>query len=213
MTLEGVGIEAVGIAGFDGFHEVAEVVAASAEILDLVALEVVGRAVGIGSLDERALGAVENDADLVASSAEDPVDLFVGGVVDSQTAGLEDHGLVPVIVNGDFGVGSVAGVDILGIIAFGLVAEATTVADDAVGVAIDAESPSGDIGLVGALVARVAVAVESLPVPVVVETPAGKFRRRVGRRSGPEVKIDFFGDFVVAERAYGFSAFVAQAAC
>ncbi|MFM1943367.1 MAG: hypothetical protein RI897_2349 [Verrucomicrobiota bacterium] len=45
---------------------------------------------------------------------------------------------------------------------------------------IDVKAPAGDIGLVGALVAGVTVAVVALPMPVVVEAFAGEFGVGVG---------------------------------
>ena len=62
------------------------------------------------------------------------------------------------------------------------------------------------------LVAEVAVAVRSLPVPVVVEPASGQLRIGVLSRSAPQIEVDFRRDLVVAECSDRLSTFVAQAA-
>ena len=127
-----------------------------------------------------------------------------------QTAGLEDHALVAVIEDGHFGVGGVARFDEVGIAGLDVVAETSAVGDDRVGKAFDSEVPAGDVGLVRSLIPHVAVAVESLPVPVVMETRAGQ--RFDGRRATPDVVVDRFRNFVLAQRADRLAAFIAEAA-
>ena len=89
-------------------------------------------------------------------------------------------GAFGVVVDDDLGVGVVAVVD---------VAEAAADAEDARGELHLAEEPAGDVHLVDALVAEVAVAGVPDPVPVVVEA-ACACSGQLGRRAAPEVVVD-----------------------
>ena len=142
--------------------------------------------------------------------AEQLVDLFVGGVIDRQAAGLEDDALIAVVVDGHFRIGGVARIDVLGILAFGLIAQPAAVGDHAVGLAVEAQSPAGDVGLVRALVAGVAVAIEPLPVPIVMKLRPGQLRRGVRGRAAPQIEIRLRRDRVIAQGANRLAALVAQ---
>ena len=76
--------------------------------------------------------------------------------------------------------------------------------DDVLRQAVLAQPPAGDVHLVDALVADVAVAVVPVPVPLVVE--AVRVERPLGRGAEPEVVIDPFGHGrigLVADRRRG----------
>jgi len=150
--------------------------------------------VGVGVDDQITFGAVEEDADLGV--------LFVvghpGAYVEDERAALFTG--VGIVVGGGDDVGD-----------FFLVVEDVHVAHggDAAGEG-DAEAPAGDVELVYALVADVAVAVVPHVVPVVVEAVfvEGTF----GRGSEPDVVVDACGDFAVGVDADGVAPAVAEAA-
>src|SRR5262249_15135795 len=123
-------------------------------------------------------------------AVDEGTSLKVGDVADlgavvgtgGEAADLEDELRVAVVNDGDLGVGRLALV---------LVAEAAAHADDRLrigraGSSRGGDEPAGDVHLVDALVANVAVAEIPEPVPVVVdEVPVeGLFRR------GPEPEVE-----------------------
>ena len=103
--------------------------------------------------DHVAFAAVENHADFRAQQ-----------IVGLQPAHFEDQRLLgPEVEDRDFGVRRVAGI---------FVSESAAVAEHAIGQRFEAEAPAGDIHLMHALVADVAIAVGPLPMPVVMEMRA-----------------------------------------
>ncbi|MFM1943368.1 MAG: hypothetical protein RI897_2350 [Verrucomicrobiota bacterium] len=123
VALPRVGIQGVAFAADAGVDEVAEVVTTAVEFADDIEVEVISDAVGVAILHEVAAGSVEDDADFVPFGAfEEHVDFVVGGVIDGEAAGFEDHAAVAVVVDGDFGIGGITGIDVIGVVSFGLVA-------------------------------------------------------------------------------------------
>src|SRR5439155_3640912 len=97
-----------------------------------------------------------------------------------QAAHLEDQPLLAVVVDADLRVGRLAVVG---------VAEAAADADDRTADVVAAQAPAGDVHLVDALVAQVAVAVVPGPVPVVVQVDAAQGGLH-GGRAAPQVVVD-----------------------
>ena len=100
-----------------------------------------------------------------------------------QAAGFEDQRGVRVIEIDDLRVGRVAGV---------FVAEAAADADRTRGELVFAEEPAGDVHLMDALVAHVAVAGVPVPMPIVVD--AGTIEILLLGRAAPEVVIERRGN-------------------
>src|SRR5215468_4761937 len=94
---------------------------------------------------------------------EDVADLGAFVVLGQQAAYLEDQLTVAVVENANLRVGGLAVVD---------VAEATADAESRAAQLVLAQAPAGDVHLVDALVAQVAVAVVPDPVPIVVQVLA-----------------------------------------
>src|SRR5262249_40165878 len=89
------------------------------------------------------------------------------------------------------------------------VAEAPADADDRPRQLVFAQAPAGDIHLMNALVAQIAVAVIPHPVPIVMEAEAMEGRAR--GRTAPQVVIDRVGNGpFTAGPADAGTAFVAQ---
>ena len=167
----------------------------------------------VAHLHQIPLAAVEHHADLAPRRAlEQLVEFLVGPVVDGQSARLEHDALVAVVEDRDLGVRRVAGIHVVRVFAFRLVTQSPAIRDDADRMRRDAQSPAGDVGLVRALIAGVAIAVVPLPVPVVVELRSRDPRLRVGCRTGPEREVDAFGNRVVAQRPDRRTPLVAQSA-
>ncbi len=97
-------------------------------------------------------------------------------VINAEPAGFEHDTLVAIIVDRDFRVARVTGVDIGVITSFGLVSQTTAVADDARGMRRNAKPPASDICLVRTLVSKVTIPIMSLPVPVIMEVGSGVLR-------------------------------------
>ena len=104
-------------------------------------------------------------------------------LVTRKTAHLEDQRRAPALEDRDLRVGRVAVID---------VAKATADRPDGVWHAVGAERPTGDVHLVDALIAEIAVARVQVPVPVVVQAPASQ--RFVCDRPEPAVVVDGRGD-------------------
>src|SRR5690606_31873531 len=140
MALIDLGIEILGLAAANGVDEVCEVVGirAAVELLDDLAVLIEGGSARIARQDEVAVAAVEDHADLGAAE-----------VVGLQAADLEDQLLIAVIMDADLGIGGFAGI---------LVGEAAAVALHRLAQIVDAKTPAGEIHLMDALVAQVAVA-------------------------------------------------------
>src|SRR5205823_10932571 len=98
----------------------------------------------------------------------------------------------------------------VGRLAVVLVAEATAEPDNALRHLAPAETPAGDVHLVDALVAQVAVAGVPLPVPVVVELVLVERLHR--RRAAPEVIVHALRHHPGRQRADTGAALVAEAA-
>src|SRR5262249_47337913 len=104
-------------------------------------------------------------------------------------------------MDADLSVGGLPGI---------LIAEPAAVTDDPLADIVDAQSPAGEVHLMDALIAEVAVAVIPLPVPVVMELRAGQGVHR--RRPAPDVVVDVFRNGVGSARSDRRAALVAQAA-
>ena len=128
----------------------------------------VGLPVGVAGDRQDALGAVEDVADLAPCSS-----------LVEQAADLELELAVVELEGDELRVGGLAVVG---------VAEPAAGGHDGLGELVLAQAPAGDVHLVDALVAEVAVAVVPDPVPVVVE-PVG-VERPLGRGAEPEVVVD-----------------------
>ena len=100
-----------------------------------------------------------------------------------QPADFEDQLAIAVIEDANLGVGRLAVVD---------VTESAADANDTLGQLILAQAPAGDIHLVNALIAQVAVAVIPNPVPIIMQMFAHE--RLDGRRTAPEIVVDRLGD-------------------
>src|SRR5262249_27766371 len=143
------GVEVLDLPAAHGLGEVAVVVALRVELLDLLAVQVVGHATLVVRADHVALLAVEDVADRAAAQA-----------VRLQAAHLEDELAVAVVEDADLRVGRLAVIDI---------PEPAADADDGARELALLQAPPGLVHLVDALVAEVAVAVVPDPVPVVVD--------------------------------------------
>src|SRR5262249_7417351 len=106
-------------------------------------------------------------------------------VLDRQVTHLEDQLAVAVVEEANLGVGRLPVVD---------PAEATAHAENAVAQFILTQAPTGNVHLMDALIAEVAVAVVPLPVPVVVETLAQD--RTVRSGATPQVVVDRLRDWL-----------------
>src|SRR5215813_5560247 len=118
---------------------------------------------------------------------EDVADLGAFVVLGQQAAYLEDQLTVAVVENANLRVGGLAVVD---------VAEATADAESRAAQLVLAQAPAGDVHLVDALAAQVAVAVVPDPVPIVVDRAVPRVvahRRLVRRRATPEVEVHRLG--------------------
>ena len=100
-----------------------------------------------------------------------------------QPADIRDQQRVVPLEERHLAVGDIAIVD---------VAEPAAEADDALGKLLLAEAPAGLVELVGILVAEIAVAGETVPVPVVMEALA--VGNDVGGGPGPEIKVETGGE-------------------
>ena len=108
--------------------------------------------------------------------------------------------------------GRVARIDVFWIFAFCLITQSTAVGQNCVRMCVDSQSPASQIRLMGPLIAQVAVAVQSLPVPVIVEAFSSQFWIGVLSRAAPQIKVDVAGDIVVTESIDRLAAFVTQSA-
>ena len=212
MSAAGGRVEAGGVAGNNGVEEVAEMVAAAVERFNRFEILVEDGRVRIARIADVSLGTVEDNADLAAFVLEERIGFFVVGIVDVQTAGFKDDALLSVVVNGDFRIGGVASVDVVRIFAFRLIAQTSAVSDNGIGVTIQTQAPASDVRLVRSLVAAVAVAVQTLPVPIVMELWTRNLGRCERRGTRPQIEIDGVGNGVVAQRADGSTAFIAESA-
>ena len=89
------------------------------------------------------------------------------------------------------------------------VAEPAARGKDSLGELVLVQSPAGQVHLVNALVAQVAVAVVPEPVPVVVE-PVG-IERPLGRGAEPDVVVNAGGHGAIGLVADGAAGLVAEA--
>src|SRR5262249_2606178 len=171
VALEDVRVQQVWLAVAHGLDEVGEVVAATVEP---------GQHLSLG----RKSHSVETVADEVAVAAmEDVADRGPFVVLGRQATYLEDQFAVAVVEDTKLRVGRLAVVD---------VAEATAEAENALAQLLLPQAPAGNIHLMNALVAQVAVAVVPLPMPVVVETLAE--HGTVRGRAAPQVVVDRLRD-------------------
>ena len=118
-----------------------------------------------------------------------------------QTTSFEDDTFVSIVVDSNLSVGRVSSVNISVILSLGLIAQSPAVADDAVRVFNDSQAPSGDIGLVRTLVARIAVAVETLPMPVIMKSDPRDLGVSKLRWAAPPIEIEVLGRRIIANRA------------
>ena len=187
VAFQDVGVQVVDAAAAAGIDEVFEVVVRAFPFLDDLAVFVIGGGAGVVRHGDVAAFALDDDADACALELVHVLAVLVLG----QTAHFKDErGLLVALID-DLGVGGFAVV---------LVAEAAADAPHAGGEFHLAEEPAGDVHLVDALVAEVAVAVVPGPMPVVVQLFACQLRLR--RRATPEVVVDRVGDGL---RAFGFA--------
>ena len=149
-----------------GVDEVRVVVGAAFPLLELLALRVERGGFGVARYLQVAALAVDDDADLrtevLVHAAPAPLVLLRLEVA-GQAADLEQQGRALVVVVHELGVRGVAVVD---------VGEPAADADRPRRQRVLAQRPAGDVHLVDALVAEVAVAGVEHPVPVVVQTLA-----------------------------------------
>lgn len=193
VAFEDVGVLLAAIAAADGVDEVFEDVA-------LVELEVDVAEVLAGSLSVFEELALSDDAgfevEFVVHDAGE-----VAHFAD-EAAGFKDELGLAVIKDGELHVGGLALVGVVG-----AVDVASADGDDGFGESGVFDGPAGDVHLMNALVADVAVAEVPEPVPVVVDEVAveGLF----GGGAEPEVKIHVAGNFFVgfvADAPAGFTA-------
>ena len=145
--------------------------------------------------------ALHDDADLRALVVVHPVAANLDGLRLGQAARFEDQRALGIVVQHDLRVGRVAGV---------LVAEPAAEADDARRERLRAVEPAGDVHLMDALVAHVAVAGVVVPVPIVVQL--GPIQIDLRRRAAPQVVVDVLGNLQrLVELADGLPRLVARA--
>jgi hypothetical protein len=219
MAFEDVGVQIVHPAAAAGIDEVFEVVFTAFEFLHLLAFLVEDHAARVIRHHDGSAFALDDDTD--ASTGDTFFAIFAGkGLKLHALAGLrelvhvlavfrvrqaahfkDERGLFIAVVD-DLRVGRFTVVHIT---------ETTTHAPHAGGKFRFTEEPAGDVHLVDALVAEVAVAVGPGPVPVVLELCAHERAFRAG--AAPEIVVDGFRNRL---RAFGLAdagaALVAEAA-
>ena len=217
VAFEDGAVEVGGFAAADDVDEVLHVAVGAFEFFHDLARFVVGGGGKVAVGHDAAAFAIDDVADVDAavvvhagSFGGAGFGACTGGCARAgfrgEAADFEDERGGGVVVDDDLGVGRVAVV---------AVAEAAADAEGVAGQAGFAEEPAGDVHLVDALVADVAVAVEVNPVPVVVN--GAVFRgvavgRDEGRGAGPEIVIDCGGNGRGrAGEADAVAAFVAEA--
>ena len=116
VAFPGVGVQILGVAAGTGVDEIAEVVAAAFELLDHVHVLVVGDAVACTFVARDSLRCRRRRRRFCCpcSDLKSLLSFFVGRVVDRQASGFEHDALVTVVVDRDFGVRRIAGVDVVG---------------------------------------------------------------------------------------------------
>ena len=179
VAFQYVGVEIRVDAAADRGQEIAIMVSAAAEVVELVTLRIECRAAAVAGHDDVAVAAFKNHSH---------VGVFVFMRV--QSADFEDQRLVAVVVNDHLRVGRVARV---------LIAVTATIAEHGVAQAVDAQSPAAQVHLVNALVPQVAVAIRKLHVPIVVQISASQ--RGVLGRAKPQIVVDALGNRIVAQRS------------
>ena len=193
VTFEDVGVLLAAIAAADGVDEVFEDVA-------LVKLEVDVAEVLAVALSVFKELALSDDAGFEVEFVVDDA----GEVAHfaNESAGFKDELGLAVVKDGELHVGGLALVGVVG-----AVDVAPANGDDGFGKSGVLDGPAGDVHLMDALVAHVAVAEVPEPVPVVMDEVAveGLF----GSGAEPEVEVYVAGDFfvgLVADAPAGFAA-------
>ena len=203
MPDAGVGVELFGCPGNDAVDKIAEMIGIGApfEPGGFVAVAVKNDDQAVTELDHVPFGPVGDHADAGFHQR-----------IGFETARLEDEGApVAVIVNRDFGVGGVAGVDIGRIVLFDFISKTAAVGDDRRRKFGLAQEGARNVGLMRPLVPDIAVAVKALPVPAVME-PRPRHRPDDRRRPAPEVIIDAVRNRIGAPGPDRPAAVVAEAA-
>ena len=179
MSVLDVEVKILVVAALDRLHEVREVllVAAARPLAEFVAVVVAGNTGGVVRPDGEPRGAIPDVAGPVEWTAV--LQAERDGRLDRQAADIGDQqGIVP-LKDGHLAVGHVAIID---------VTEPTAETHHPLGKFLLADTPAGLVEFVGILVAKVAVAGDVIPVPVVMELLAGRDLGRGGAR--PEVEVE-----------------------
>ena len=202
MPAAGVGVELLGRAVENALNKVREMIliAAPLKALDLLPVEIKGDTAPVRLLNDVSLGPVGDRTD------------FRGKILASlQPACLKDKSLPAVVViDRNLGIGGITGIDVIRVFLLDVVAEPPAVGYNTVGKNIRAEKNTGDIELVRTLITAVAVAVDPLPMPVVMKIRPRQ-RKDLGR-TGPDIIVDRLRYFILTERTDRLAAVIAQTA-
>ena len=167
------------VAALDRLHEIREVllVAAFRPLAQLFAVVIEGGTGAVARCDGESRGAVPDVAGFVERAAV--LQAERDGRLDLEAPDIGDQQRVVPLEDGHLAVGRVAIVD---------VAEPAADTHHPLGKLLLADPPPGLVELVGILVAKIAVARDVVPVPVVMELLAGG---HLGRsRARPEVEVE-----------------------
>ena len=197
MSAMSVGIKTGVIVVEDGVDKVTEMIPAAAEFFDHVHIFIKCGAIVVLNLNKIALGTMRDNANLGA-----PV------IVRFQSSRFKYKRLaVAVIVNRDLSIGRVARVDIIVVATFRLISQTSAIRNHAGWELINAKERARNVGLVRTLIAKIAVSIKTLPMPIIVEIRTSRW---IDNRSGtrPKIIIHRLGNLIFTKGADRFATFI-----